>query len=108
MERAYVGIGSNLAEPAAQCREALRRLASLPKSRLWQVSSLYRSAPVGPLPQDPFVNAVAGLDTQLPPLYLLGELLALERAMGREPGPRWGPRVVDLDLLLYGSLVLEG
>ena len=67
------------------------------------VSPLYRSKPLGPVPQPDFINAVAGILTQLDPRALLGELKALERALGRpEAHERWGPRIIDLDLLVYG------
>jgi 2-amino-4-hydroxy-6-hydroxymethyldihydropteridine diphosphokinase len=99
---AYVGIGSNLAGPRKQVLGAIARLRELPRSRLLLTSRTYASRPLGPLPQPDFVNAVAGLLTQLGPLALLAELQAIEAAMGR-PVQRehWGPRVIDLDLLAY-------
>lgn len=100
---AYVGLGSNLQEPAVQVRRASEALAGLTATRLVGVSPHYRSRPFGPVPQPDFVNAVAGLLTQLDARTLLGELLALERALGRPAvHERWGPRVIDLDLLVYG------
>ncbi|MFO7277554.1 MAG: 2-amino-4-hydroxy-6-hydroxymethyldihydropteridine diphosphokinase [Pseudomonadota bacterium] len=100
---AYVGIGSNLGEPAARVLEARERLAALPATRLVAMSRLYGSRPFGPVPQPDFVNAVAGLLTQLEPLRLLRELRAIEAEFGRpEQRERWGPRVIDLDLLVYG------
>jgi 2-amino-4-hydroxy-6-hydroxymethyldihydropteridine diphosphokinase len=100
---AYVGVGSNLAEPRAQVRAALERLLQLPQTRVLLTSRLYQSRPWGPVAQPDFVNAVAGLLTQLPPATLLGELQALESLMGRPAErERWGPRVIDLDLLSYG------
>jgi 2-amino-4-hydroxy-6-hydroxymethyldihydropteridine diphosphokinase len=99
---AYIGLGSNLADPHQQVLNACRRLAALPLTRLVLSSSLYRSRPFGPVAQPDFVNAVAGVLTQLPPLPLLDELLSLETALGRPPRrERWGPRVIDLDLLAY-------
>lgn len=102
---AYVGLGSNLQDPVAQLDRALPALGGLPRTRLVVVSAYYRNPPFGPVPQPDFVNAVAGLLTQLPPGELLGLLKAIERRHGREPGsgPRWGPRVLDLDLLAQGS-----
>jgi 2-amino-4-hydroxy-6-hydroxymethyldihydropteridine diphosphokinase len=100
---AYVGVGSNLNDPRAQVQVALARLARLAQSRLVLASRLYRSRPFGPVAQPDFVNAVAGLVTQADPLTLLGELRAIETAMGRPARhERWGPRVIDLDLLCFG------
>jgi 2-amino-4-hydroxy-6-hydroxymethyldihydropteridine diphosphokinase len=101
---AYVALGSNLADPAAQVVAALGRLRGLPGTRLIARSRLWASRPLGPQDQPDFVNAVAGLLTQLGARELLGELQALERAMGRTgPVVRWGPRSIDLDLLAMGS-----
>lgn len=100
---AYVGIGSNLAGPEAQVRRALQALGQLPGT-IWVVSSpLYRTKPFGEIVQPAFVNAVAGLLTRLAPEQLLTHLRALERDLGREPPrERWGPRLIDLDLLVVG------
>jgi 2-amino-4-hydroxy-6-hydroxymethyldihydropteridine diphosphokinase len=99
---AYVGVGSNLSDPRAQVVIALARLAQLPRSRLLLTSRLYASRPFGPVAQGDFVNAAAGLLTQLGAAALLGELRAIETAMGRPAQRlRWGPRVIDLDLLAY-------
>jgi len=101
---AYVALGSNLADPAAQVAAALGRLRGIPGTRLIARSRLWASRPLGPQDQPDFVNAVAGLLTQLGARELLGELQALERAMGRtSPVVRWGPRSIDLDLLAMGS-----
>lgn len=102
---AYVGLGSNLDDPARQVRGALEALAGLPRTRLVARSALYRNPPMGPAEQPDFVNAVAGLLTSLPAAELLRALQAIEDAHGRRrDGPRWGPRTLDLDLLIYGSL----
>jgi len=100
---AYVGVGSNLSGPETQVRRALDSLARLPGTRLVVSSPLYRTQPLGELSQPAFVNAVAGLLTQSSPDELLAQLRALERELGREP-PRehWGPRLIDLDLLVVG------
>ena len=104
---AYVGVGSNLAVPRAQVERALRRLAGLPHSRLLRSSRLYRSAPWGVLDQPDFVNAAAAIETALSAQALIQALLAIERDAGRDRnGERWGPRILDLDLLLYDSLTL--
>ena len=100
---AYIGVGSNLADPRAQVHAACTRLAQLPSTRLELTSRLYQSRPFGPVPQADFVNAVAGVLTQLDPEALLEQLRAIELAMGRPARhERWGPRVIDLDLLAYG------
>ena len=101
---AYVALGSNLDDPQAQLARAFAALAGLPGSRLVLRSSLYRSPPFGPIAQPEFVNAVAGLLTTREPNALLAELKALEAALGREtPVVRWGPRRIDLDLLVHGT-----
>jgi 2-amino-4-hydroxy-6-hydroxymethyldihydropteridine diphosphokinase len=100
---AYVGVGSNLADPQSQVRRALQALERLPGSRLIASSPLYRTRPLGEVVQPAFVNAVAGLLTQSTPEDLLAALRNLERELGREaPRERWGPRVIDLDLLVVG------
>lgn len=102
---AYVGVGSNLRDPQAQVARAIARLTSLPRTLVVARSSLYRTKPYGPVVQPDFVNAAVGLLTQLAAHDVLRELRALEAAMGREPGrERWGPRVIDLDLLVFGRL----
>jgi 2-amino-4-hydroxy-6-hydroxymethyldihydropteridine diphosphokinase len=104
---AHIGVGSNLASPRAQVERALQCLARLPQSRLLRSSRLYRSAPWGMLDQPEFVNAAAAIETGLSPSALMQALLAIEREAGRDrSGERWGPRILDLDLLLYGALVL--
>jgi 2-amino-4-hydroxy-6-hydroxymethyldihydropteridine diphosphokinase len=100
---AYIGIGSNLQDPKSQVRRACERLKSVDSTRLVRVSPLYGSKPLGPVPQPDFVNAVAGVLTALDARALLEELLAIERQFGRPPERRrWGPRVLDLDLLIFG------
>jgi 2-amino-4-hydroxy-6-hydroxymethyldihydropteridine diphosphokinase len=100
---AYVGLGSNLDDPRAQIRRACQGLQALAATRLVLVSPLYRSRPFGPVPQPDFINGVAGVLTQLDARALLGELLSLERALGRPAErQRWGPRIIDLDLLVFG------
>jgi 2-amino-4-hydroxy-6-hydroxymethyldihydropteridine diphosphokinase len=100
---AYVGIGSNLEDPRRQVERAFEALAHLPRSRLVMRSALFRTVPFGEVVQPAFVNAAAGLLTQLSPEDLLAGLREVERALGREPPrQRWGPRVIDLDLLVLG------
>lgn len=103
-ERCYIGLGSNLAEPAEQIRRACSALASLPRTQLVACSSLYSSAPMGPQEQPAYINAVALVTTDLPALELLDELQRIELSQGRErKAERWGPRTLDLDILLYGN-----
>ena len=104
--RAYVGLGSNLGDRAAYLLLGLSALSRLPKTHLLRLSPVYETDPVGP-PQPPYLNMVAELETELSPKGLLAEMLRVEKALGRERRERWGPRTLDLDLLLYGDLVLE-
>lgn len=100
---AYLGLGSNLDDPLRQVRDALTEVADLPESRLLRRSSLYQTPPLGPPGQPDYVNAVAAVETALPPLALLDALQAIEARHGRVRGEHWGPRTLDLDLLLYGT-----
>ena len=105
--RAFVGLGSNLGDREAMIRLALDDLARLPETQLVRASSLYDTEPVGETEQPNFLNAVAELDTTLTARQLLWNLLLVEARLGRARAKRWGPRTIDLDLLLYGSLVIE-
>lgn len=108
MARVYIGLGSNLAEPRRQLEAALAALARLPHCRLAAVSSLYASDPLGPPNQPRYVNAAAALDCELAPLELLDALQAIELEQGRErKAERWGPRTLDLDILLFDDLQLD-
>ena len=101
---AYVALGSNLGDPRAQVERALDALAGLPGTRLVLRSRLYGSKPFGPVPQPDYVNAAAGLLTTLALESLFAALRALEPRLGREPPrERWGPRAIDLDLLVFGA-----
>jgi 2-amino-4-hydroxy-6-hydroxymethyldihydropteridine diphosphokinase len=104
---AFVALGSNLADPPAQIRSALRALAGLPVSRLIRRSSLYRNPPEGGLDQPDFVNAVAEIETRLGPHELLARLLEIERAHGRARGLPRAPRTLDLDIVLFGGLTVR-
>lgn len=107
--RAYIGLGANLDDPVAQIRRAVTALATLPDTAVAARSSLYRSPPMGPRDQPDYVNAVAAIDTALAAEALLDALQHIERAHGRvRAGPRWGPRPLDLDILLYGERVIRG
>ncbi|MCF8003984.1 MAG: 2-amino-4-hydroxy-6-hydroxymethyldihydropteridine diphosphokinase [Chromatiaceae bacterium] len=103
----YLGLGANLSDPRRQVEQALLQLQTLPRSEVTAVSSLYRTLPVGPADQPDFINAVVQLDTQLEPLVLLAALQQIECQHGRiRNGQRWGPRTLDLDILLIGEQVL--
>ncbi|MEA3277991.1 MAG: 2-amino-4-hydroxy-6-hydroxymethyldihydropteridine diphosphokinase [Pseudomonadota bacterium] len=105
---AYIGIGSNLGNPEFQVRRALAVLEHLDACRLTAVSPLYRTSPVGPQDQPDYVNAVARLRTGLTPRALLAALQDIELAQDRcRDGTRWGPRTLDLDILLYGDERIE-
>jgi len=103
MSQAYVGLGSNLEDPVRQIEFAFELLDGIDATRLLAKSSLYESAPFGPVEQPNFVNAVALLDTSLDSKTLLRNLQAIEDSQGRERQIRWGPRILDLDLLVHAS-----
>jgi 2-amino-4-hydroxy-6-hydroxymethyldihydropteridine diphosphokinase len=107
MTRAYVGIGANLGDREATMREALVRLGDVDGVEVVAVSSFRETDPVGLLDQPRFVNAAAALETSLGARALLDALLAVEASLGRtREGPRFGPRTIDLDLLLHGDEVV--
>lgn len=106
MERIYIGLGSNLADPAEQLRSALNALGQLPQTSLAGVSAFYQSDSL--LPGQPrYTNAVAALNSDLAPLDLLDALQAIENDQGRERLERWGPRTLDLDILLFGERLID-
>lgn len=108
MIRVYIALGSNLAKPVDQVNCALEALAHLPRTRLVQTSPFYRSKPLGPQNQPDFLNAVVALDTQLPAHELLDGTQGIELNQGRvRKAERWGPRTLDLDMLLYGNDVIR-
>lgn len=104
---AWIGLGSNLEAPETQVLRAIEELARLPETRLSRRSGLYRNPPMGPVPQPDFVNAVVALETRLAPFALLDALQAIEQVHGRVRAERWGPRTLDLDVLLYGGRVID-
>jgi len=104
---AFIGLGSNLADPLVQIRQALVELESISGTRITARSSLYRTSPVGYLEQPDFINAVASVQTTLKPRALLAALLVIENRHGRMRTTRNAPRTLDLDLLLYGDEVLD-
>jgi 2-amino-4-hydroxy-6-hydroxymethyldihydropteridine diphosphokinase len=105
--KAFIGLGSNLGEREAMIRLALDDLARLPVTTLVRASSLYDTEPAGEVDQPNFLNAVAQIDTELTARQLLWNLLLIEKRLGRVRTKRWGPRTIDLDLLLYGQMVVE-
>ena len=107
MADAYLGLGSNLGDREAMLRAAIAALDATPGVRVTAVSSLYETPPWGPVPQGPYLNACVALDTTLSPRELLRLCLAIERDHGRERAVRWGPRTLDIDLLLYGDETID-
>ena len=104
---AYIGLGSNLADPAVQIKAARQEIAALANVQELAFSSLYQSPPMGPQNQPDYVNAVMAIVTTLPPLDLLRCLQKIEHDQGRiRTGERWGARTLDLDLLLYGDALI--
>lgn len=103
----FIGLGSNLNDPLAQVRLALDELGQIEGCRLVATSSIYRSAPVGPQDQPDFINAVAQISTSLSPLALLDQLQRIEQDHQRVRDRHWGPRTLDLDILLYGQELIH-
>jgi 2-amino-4-hydroxy-6-hydroxymethyldihydropteridine diphosphokinase len=107
----YISLGSNLQQPLQQINRGLAALAGLPNSQSLKTSALYQSKamrhPANPRPQPDYINAVAWLKTELAPCDLLAQLQQLERQQGRQRGLPWSARTLDLDILLYGELVLN-
>ncbi|HVT35388.1 MAG TPA: 2-amino-4-hydroxy-6-hydroxymethyldihydropteridine diphosphokinase [Nevskiaceae bacterium] len=108
MPLAYIGLGANLGDPPRQLRAALAGIGASDGVELVAQSPFYRSAPLGPAAQPDYCNAACAVRTSLPPLDLFARLLAIERAAGRvRDGARWGPRTLDLDLLVYEGVVMD-
>ena len=108
MDSAYVGLGANLGDPAAQLRAALGAIAQIPDTQVLATSRFYRSAPMGPPDQPDYCNAVCHLQTRRTPRELLDALIAIERTAGRTRGSeRWGPRRLDLDLLHVEGVAMD-
>ncbi|MGF1720075.1 2-amino-4-hydroxy-6-hydroxymethyldihydropteridine diphosphokinase [Vibrio kyushuensis] len=104
----YIAIGSNLADPVGQANDAIEALKHLPKSTLLSASQLYSSSPMGPQDQPDYINAVVAIETQLTPLELLDCTQTIELEQGRvRKDERWGPRTLDLDIILYGNDVID-
>ncbi len=103
MTLVYLGLGSNLGDRRRLIASAVDALRGLPATSLLRLSSIHETEPVGGPPQEPYLNAVAELETEIEPRQLLRHLKAIERSLGRVPSERWGPRAIDLDILLYGQ-----
>jgi len=105
---AYIGLGSNLNDPVAQILQALKSLQALPATSVVRHSRLYRNPPLGPQDQPDYVNAVAAVSTELDAVGLLSAVQSIEREQGRtRDGGRWGPRTLDLDILVYGDTQID-
>jgi 2-amino-4-hydroxy-6-hydroxymethyldihydropteridine diphosphokinase len=108
MNTVYIGLGSNLSNPAEQVKQAIIDVAKIPHSTIAATSSIYLSRPMGPQDQDDYINAVLALETELVPLDLLDALQAIENKAGRvRKENRWGARILDLDILLFGDNVIN-
>lgn len=105
--KVFIGLGSNLGDREQHMRAAIDELSRLPDSTVLRVSSMYDTEPMGLEDQPNFLNAVALLDTTLTARQLLWNLLLIEKRLGRVRTQKWGPRTMDLDLLLYGDLIVE-
>ena len=103
VSRAFIGLGGNLGDPALSMRQALSGLSEAPSTRIVKVSSLYRTPPWGKTDQPDFLNAAAEIATGHTPRALLSFCLEAERALKRERRERWGPRIIDIDILIYGE-----
>ncbi len=111
MTIAYIGLGSNLsgnnASPRQHINTAIQSLGEIQSTRTTKISSLYKSKPVGPQDQADYINAVVQIETELEPLILLDSLQAIENEHGRVRNERWGPRTLDLDILMYGEDIIQ-
>ena len=108
MTLVYIALGSNLASPLEQVQAAIHALGDIPHSRVVAVSSFYRTPPLGPQDQPDYLNAAVALETALPPETLLDHTQRIERQQGRvRKAERWGPRTLDLDIMLFGDAVIN-
>ncbi len=106
MATAYIGLGSNIGDRLENCKQALR-LMNTAQTQVLQVSSFYQTSPVGYTDQPDFINAAAKIQTRLEPLELLDFLQEIERSLGKNITVRWGPRSIDLDIVLYDNLIIN-
>lgn len=107
MEKVFIALGSNLGDRAVNCRKAVNLLSSTGEVKVVKESRLYETEPWGVLEQDTFINAVIEVATDLSPRELLGLLKSVELRMGRKETVRWGPRIIDLDILFYGDHIIN-
>lgn len=108
MTLAYIALGSNLASPLEQVNAAIKSIGDIPQSRIVAVSSFYSTAPLGPQDQPDYLNAAVALDTDLAPETLLDHTQRIELQQGRvRKAERWGPRTLDLDIMLFGDRVIQ-
>ena len=105
--KVYIGIGSNLENPLEQLKAAVSALREIPQTSLTQISNIYQTAPIGPPGQPDYTNAAALLETSLTPEALLDELQRIELDQGRVRKERWGPRTLDLDIILYAGMTIR-
>jgi 2-amino-4-hydroxy-6-hydroxymethyldihydropteridine diphosphokinase len=107
MKSVYIGIGSNLGDRKRNCLEAVERIGKMPGCRVTACSDWYLTKPVGVEDQDWFVNGVASLTIEISPQDLLGNVLDIETDMGRVRREKWGPRIIDLDILIFGQEIIH-
>lgn len=107
LAKVYIGIGSNLETPMQQLKSAVAALRKIPDTTLCQLSNIYQTAPIGPAGQPDYTNAAALLETALTPEALLDELQKIELNQGRVRKERWGPRTLDLDIILYAGMTIR-
>ena len=106
-ERVYIGLGSNVGARAAHLAHARARLNTLPGTRVVATSRVEETAPIGPVPQEPYLNQMVLVETSLSPEELLAHCRKIEAERGRERHERWGPRTLDLDIVRYGSRTIR-
>ena len=107
MTIAYIGLGSNMQLPKQQIKSAIKSIAEIPEIQVLKASSLYKSKPVGPRGQDDYINAVIKIETEFMPFELLGYMQDIENQHGRIRKERWGPRTLDLDILIFGKEIIQ-
>ena len=107
MSIVYISLGSNLGDRAGNIKRAAEQLKADKRLKIREKSSIYETEPVGGPPQDYFLNQVIKIEANLTPQDLLGSLLEIEKRLGRKKGVRWGPRLIDLDILLFDNLILK-
>ena len=107
MTIAFIGLGSNIKLPKQQIKSAIKSIAEIPEIQVLKASSLYKSKPVGPRGQNDYINAVIKIETEFMPLELLGYMQDIENQHGRIRKERWGPRTLDLDILIFGKEIIQ-